>query len=765
MFREMAMHDRQAMEKRHGASLRVRVPALVAGAAVIMLCIVAFLSFQSARTILRDGIEARFAALLQARADGLADWFAAQQRALLVRTGSSTIQDALFEFDAIWLKDKEGTRTALTADYVTDNPHKAGERHQLAAGAGHKLYARAHSHYHPQLLAMVEEAGLADLYLVNLDGDVIYSAAKAADFAGNLQDGALAATGLGRAWQAAAAAGAGAVVFEDFTPYGPSGASAGFFATPVIGMGTTIGFAVLQVRPEALSGVLAKGLRPGEGARARLVGQDGTVRAGSGPAAHAAPIGDSPAFRRAVAGETVGLVRTEDGTTPHLISMRPFSAMGGEWVLAADIPLAAAMAPVARLRDMLLGVVAVCVAVAAGLAVVFSRLLTRPILLLQDRVSAMRRGDFDSPVPSRNRRDEIGWLAGDLDDLRSQLARAAEQERQAAAQQQAARQQEQAAQQEARDQQRVVDLLSQAISRLETGDLTARVEADVPPKYEILRAGLNAAIARLCDTVISISGIAGAIDSGARDIETSLDGVRGQAETQATDLAETAAALKQLTQSVSEAADGTLAAEQGMQATIEEVRRNEATVTEARGTMEEISASADRILSVTTLIDSVAYQTNLLALNASVEAARAGEAGKGFGVVAAEVRDPAERTAQAASDIKQQLDGNARMIGAGTGAVTRLAECFTSMITRLHGASTSIAAISAAAQEQSDSIQQIDSAISRLDTRTRQNAARMGEVHEAGVTMAGEAARLRDLSGGFRTGEEGAGPGTISGAA
>ena len=760
------MRDRQVKVKRPGASLRVRVPAMVAGAAVVMLCAVAFLSFHSARTILRDGIEARFAALLQARADGLADWFAAQERALLVQTGSSMMQDALFEFDAIWLKDKAGTRTALIADYVTGNPHPPVERHKLAAGEGHKLYARAHGHYHPQLLAVTEEGGLADLYLVNLDGDVVYSAAKGGDFAANLQDGDLAETGLGRAWRAAVAAGPGAVVFEDFTPYGPADASAGFFATPVTGMGTTIGFAVLQVRPGALAGVLAKGLSPGEGARARLVGRDGAIRATSDPAGAHVPIGDSAAFRRALAGETVGLVRHETGgAVPHLISMRPFSAMGGDWVLEADIPVAAAMAPVARLRAMLLGVVAVCVAVAAGLAVVFSRLLTRPILQLQDRVAAMRHGDLDSPVPSRQRRHEIGWLAGDLDDLRNQLARAAEQERQAAAQQKAARRQEQAAQQEARDQKRVVDLLSQAISRLETGDLTARVEGDVPAKYDILRAGLNAAIARLRDTVVSISGIAGAIDNGARDIETSLQGVRGQAETQATDLADTAAALKQLTQSVSEAADGTLAAEQGMQATIEEVRRNEATVTEARTTMEEISASADRILSVTTLIDSVAYQTNLLALNASVEAARAGEAGKGFGVVAAEVRDLAERTAQAASDIKRQLDGNARMIGAGTGAVTRLAECFTSMITRLHGASASIAAISTAAQEQSDSVRQIDAAVSRLDTRTRQNAARMAELHEAGVTMAGEAARLRELSGDFRTSGDASRPCTMSGAA
>lgn len=754
------MDDRRAKGKRHGASLRVRVPAMVAGAAVVMLCVVAFLSFQSARTILRDGIEARFAALLQARADGLADWFAAQQRALLVQTGSSTMQDALFEFDAIWLKDRGGTRAALTADYVTDNPHPPDDRHRLVTGAGHKLYARAHSHYHPQLLTIVEEGGLADLYLVNLDGDVVYSVAKAADFAGNLQDGALAETGLGRAWRAAAAAGAGTVVFDDFAPYAPAGGRAGFFATPVTGMGTTVGFAVLQVRPEALSSVLAKGLRPGEGARARLVGRDGAARAASGPAEEIAPIGESDAFQRALAGDTVGLVLHEGGgATPHLISMRPFSAMESDWVLAADIPVTAAMAPVTRLRTMLLSVVAVCVALAAGLAVVFSRLLTRPILLLQDRVSAMRQGDLEGPVPSRRRRDEIGWLAGDLDELRIQLARAAEQERQAAAQKQAAREQEAAAQQEARDQKRVVELLSHVISRLETGDLTARVESGVPPKYDILRAGLNAAIARLRDTVVAISDISGTIDSGARDIETSLDGARGQAETQATDLAETAAALKQLTQSVAEAADGTLAAEQGMQATIDEVRRNEATVTEARTTMEEISGSADRILSVTSLIDSVAYQTNLLALNASVEAARAGEAGKGFGVVAAEVRDLAERTAQAASDIKQQLDGNARMIGAGTAAVTRLAECFTSMITRLHDASTAIAAISVAAQEQSESIQQIDSAISRLDTRTRQNAARMGEVHEAGVTMTGEAVRLRALSDGFRTVEDGAVPG------
>ena len=111
---------------RFGASLRVKVPVLVAGAAVAMLCAPALVSFQSARSILSDGIETRFVALLQARSDGLADWFAAQEREILIQAGNSLVQDALFEFDSVWLKDKEETRTQLISDYVTNNPNPHG---------------------------------------------------------------------------------------------------------------------------------------------------------------------------------------------------------------------------------------------------------------------------------------------------------------------------------------------------------------------------------------------------------------------------------------------------------------------------------------------------------------------------------------------------------------------------------------------------------------------------------------------------------------
>ena len=735
----------------NAASLRVKVPVLVAITAVAMLCAPALVAFQSARGILQDGVEQRFADLLQARSDSLGDWFATQERELSIQAGNSLVQDALFEFDSIWVRDKEKSRTQLLADYVDNNPHPEGERHLLDAGEMHKTYARAHRHYHPMFRNLMDDGGYGDIYLINLEGDVVYSTAKRLGFAGNLVDGPLADSGLGRVYRAAADGPAGGVVYDDFSLYEPSDTPSGFIATQVIGMGTMIGVMAFQIPTETLAGVLAKGMSPDSNMRVVLVGLEGRVRAASDDLPFGAELGLDGMDDQALTGSSVSFQQRNRGNISVLGAALPFSAQGLSWILAAEIPLSEAMVPVARLRTTLLLVVAVFGVAAAVLGMLFSRVLTRPILQMQIRVSDLREGDLDSEMPSRGRRDEIGNLAADLEQLRLQLQRAKYQERQAAEQARAVRQQELEAQEDAREQRRAVELLSRAISQLEQGDLTARVQNDFPAKYDILRAGLNAAISRLESVIDSISDSAGTIDGSARGIALSMEGVRGEAESQASDLAETAAAVTQLSNSVADAAKSTLRAEKGMQATIGDVQRNKNTVSEARRIMEDIAASADRILSVTTMIDSVAFQTNLLALNASVEAARAGEAGKGFGVVAAEVRDLAERTGQAARDIKQQLDGNALVIGEGTEAVCRLSEFFSRMIEELDNASESIASISAVAQEQSDRIRQIDNAVSRIDAKTRDNAGRVGEVHQAGVTMVNEAARLRELAGGFRT--------------
>jgi len=261
---------------RPAASLKVKVPVLVTGATLTMLCALAFVSFQSARTILVDGIEARFASVLQARADDLTDWFGGKAHDLRVQTGNTAVQDALFEFDSIWVKDREDTRAQLIADYITANPHPAQDRHRLEAGEGHKTYARSHGHYHPELKKLTSEGGYDDMYLVSLEGDVIYSVRKGADFAANLAEGPLAESGLGRAWRAAV--GNGGIAFEDFAPYEPAGGPAGFFAAPVTSLGSMIGVAVFRAGPAALSGVLSRGQQPGEALRTRLVGRDGRTR-------------------------------------------------------------------------------------------------------------------------------------------------------------------------------------------------------------------------------------------------------------------------------------------------------------------------------------------------------------------------------------------------------------------------------------------------------------------------------------------------------
>ena len=400
-------------------------------------------------------------------------------------------------------------------------------------------------------------------------------------------------------------------------------------------------------------------------------------------------------MQRGLSGETVRFARNAHEGADILESIRPFSALGLSWLLVADIPVAEAMTPVTRLRTKLLWVVGVFGVAAALLGAVFSRVLTRPILLLQARVSGLRQGDLETAMPSRGRRDEIGHLAVDLEQLREQLARARDQEYQAAEHARAVRQQELEAQEEARDQKRVVELLSQTITQLEQGDLTARIKADFPAKYDILRSGLNAAIARLCDAVNSIADSAGTIDGSARGIETSIEGVRGEAESQAADLADTAAAITQLTQSVADAAENTLRAEKGMQATIGEVHRNEGTVSEARRIMEEISSSADQ--------DSVGDHNDRFrgvpdqppGSECQCRGRTRGRGRQGLWCRGCRgARSCGTHHSRLRATSKEQLDGNARVIGAGTEAVARLAEFFASMITELNDASTSIAAIS-----------------------------------------------------------------------
>ncbi|WP_334154834.1 methyl-accepting chemotaxis protein [Tepidimonas sp.] len=172
-------------------------------------------------------------------------------------------------------------------------------------------------------------------------------------------------------------------------------------------------------------------------------------------------------------------------------------------------------------------------------------------------------------------------------------------------------------------------------------------------------------------------------------------------------------------------------------------------------TMDRIAAGSQRIADITSVIDSIAFQTNILALNAAVEAARAGEAGRGFAVVAGEVRALAQRSAEAAKEIKAVIHGSVQQVGAGFTQAQQAGARIGAIVEQIKGVAQLINEISAASAEQSAGVGQIGEAVAMLDQGTQQNAALVEELSGAARSLHAQAERLAGAVSVWRTGARG----------
>lgn len=728
---------------RIGFGLGVKVPIIIVSVACVLLISLAYVSYDSAVRILRQNIETQFNGVLEARVDALENWFQLREKDLLAQSRNPTVQTAIYKIDTAWRQYGSSVREGLTDAYLTNNPYSQGERHLLDKPDGRQQYHRVHGQIHPYFRSVMEDGNYYDVFLVNLDGDVVYTVFKENDFATNLLDGPWADSGLGQVFRAALESEPEQAVFEDFEAYGPSaGLPAAFFGTKVLDKsGNPAGVLIYQAPPDALANVMQAASGLGETGQTIAFGPDARYRSESrfenGPnLLDALVLTDTE--KDALNGVTT---RSETRNTPngdYMVAISQFRHGSLVWGLRAEALLQEIMEPVNQFRKQLISLVAMFIIATAILGLLLSRRLTRPILTLQSRVSGLRQGDLVSPVPERTRSDEFGRFARDLEDLRDQLVVAEDEAQRKLIASQA--------------QQEVVNALGTAITNLENGDLSACIEVEFPAEYEVLRKRFNAATERLQDAFLQLLETAGKIDSSASTVQISMEKLRKRAEVQAGEVEESAAALNELTSSVSVNASNTISAEGSMTEIILDARRNEETVQNAKASMATIAASSQKVLDVTSLIDSIAFQTNLLALNASVEAARAGEAGRGFAVVASEVRALAERTTTAAADINLLLEDNSNAIAESAALVDASSASFLRMISELEGVSTALTAISHATQEQSLQVNQIDVAISRIDSMTQENTQMISDVTVSGDTLADQANALRAVSGFFETG-------------
>jgi len=295
----------------------------------------------------------------------------------------------------------------------------------------------------------------------------------------------------------------------------------------------------------------------------------------------------------------------------------------------------------------------------------------------------------------------------------------------------------------------LVDALAVALERLAAGDLAGRMTGEVKPQFEKLKADFNTAIDMLELAMSRVSAATGGIQAGSDEIGVAADDLSRRTEQQAASLEETAAALDQITATVRRSAADAKQVSDVVAGAKTEAERSGVVVDQAVAAMGQIETSSREISNIIGVIDEIAFQTNLLALNAGVEAARAGDAGRGFAVVAQEVRALAQRSADAAREIKALIGASTTQVAAGVGLVGQTGEALRGIVGKVAEIDTLILQISASAQEQASGLAEVNIAVNQMDHVTQQNAAMVEQTTAATHSLKDQTAELVNLVGAF----------------
>ena len=297
----------------------------------------------------------------------------------------------------------------------------------------------------------------------------------------------------------------------------------------------------------------------------------------------------------------------------------------------------------------------------------------------------------------------------------------------------------------------VVEALRETMARRANGDVTARLDLtsrlghDLPEALLALEKDFNAMAVRLETTMGAMADAASQITSGAAEISSAADDLSRRTEQQAAALEQTAAALDQITATVQKTAEGARLASELVVGARGDAQKSEDVVRGAIAAMSKIEGSARQISQIIGVIDEIAFQTNLLALNAGVEAARAGDAGKGFAVVASEVRGLAQRSADAAKEIKALISASSAQVDLGVNLVGQTGQALERIIGRVAEIDGLVREMATSAQEQSTGLHQVNSAVNQMDQAIQQNAAMVEQSTAATHALADSAAVLHGL--------------------
>lgn len=742
-----------------------KLPIAAAGLTVLTITVGAIISLTVSSQFLKEGAAERLQAVVDGRRNQTETYLHSIVDDLRSMSGIELTVRAADKFGHYYDYAGEDPQTELQRRYIDDNPSPIGQKHLLDK-AGTDGYDYQHEEVHPFYRDFVEKRGYYDLFIVDLKGSVAYSVFKERDFATNLETGEWKDTGLARVWKRAIeAADPDKVFFEDYEAYGPSmGAPASFIGKAVFKRDRLKGVLIFQMPNDGISKIMDNTMGLGMTGESLLMKKDGLLISDSkkttdiNEALNARLNLDQNLMNAADGEQPVGTLEGYRDLTMTIATSRIRNFEGADWIVGALISDDEILKGVAKLRNITIASSLVLVIISLAIAVVFSRTITQPINDVVAKMKKLIGGDTSIELTHMDRKDEVGEMFQAVDVFRqAAIDKSRLEEEGEAARKETEEERRQNEKAKAKDEAKisnVIKILAHALGDLSAGNLNSEIITPFEGELDQIRVDFNNSVKKLNNTLTKINSVSIELRNNSNEIANTTVELSQRTEKQAASLEETSAALDEITATVRQTSDRAVEAALKAKEAHKDTEDSGKIVADAVSAMEGIEKASGDINSIINVIDEIAFQTNLLALNAGVEAARAGEAGKGFAVVAQEVRELAQRSANAAKEIKDLINNTSSEIGNGVSLVQRTGEALAKISKHVSEINVRIETISTGAQEQLAGIQEVNSAVNSMDQVTQQNAAMVEENTAVTHEISNEVAELTELISIFQVSEK-----------